>query len=43
MKKIEKSKYVQQLILMNVHFFMDASLLKEYNLFSQNTESFLEQ
>ena len=45
MKKIfKKSKNVKQLILMNVQniFLIDPFLLKEYNLFSQNTESSLE-
>ena len=45
MEKIEKSKNVNKLILMNVYniFLIDHFLLKEYNLFSQNTESSLEQ
>ena len=37
MEKLEKSEKVKQLIL------IDPFLLKEYNLFSQNTESSLEQ
>ena len=45
MEKLEKSKNVKQLILMNVQnsFLIDPFLLEEYNLFSQNTESSLEQ
>ena len=41
----EKSKNVNQLILMNVQkkFLIDPFLLKEYNLFNQNTEISLEQ
>ena len=44
MEKLEKSKNVNKLILMNVQFFLiDPFLLKEYNLLSQNIESSLEQ
>ena len=45
MKNIEKLKNVKQLVLMNVrnNFFDRPILLKEYNLFIQNTESSLEQ
>ena len=44
-EKLEKSKNVNQLILMisENNFLIDPFLLKEYNLFSQNTESSLEQ
>ena len=38
----EKSKNVNELNLMNV-FLIDPFLLREYNLFTQNTESSLEQ
>ena len=42
---LKKSKNVNQLILINVQNknLIDPFLLKEYNLFSQNTERFLEQ
>ena len=43
MEKIEKSKNVKQFIFMNVPFFIDPFLLKEYHLFSQKIESSLEQ
>ena len=45
MEKSEKSKNVNQLILMNVQnsFLIDLVLLKEYSLFNQNTERSLEQ
>ena len=44
MEKFEKSKNVNQLILMDVYFFwIDPFLPREYNLFSQNTEISLEQ
>ena len=44
MEKLEKSKNFNQLILMNVQFFIiDPFLLKESNLFSQNAESSLEK
>ena len=44
-EKLDKSKNSNQLILMNVqsNFVIDPFLLKEYNLFKQNTESTLEQ
>ena len=43
-KKIKKSKNTKQLILMNDQFILiDPFILKEYNLFSQNTEGSLEQ
>ena len=43
MEKVEKSKNVKQYILMNVDFSIYRFLLREYHLFSQNTESSLEQ
>ena len=44
MKNIEKSKKEKQFILINVQFFLiNPFLLKEYNLFCQNTEISLEQ
>ena len=45
MENLEKSKNVNRLILMDVqkNFLIDHFLLKEYNLFNQNTESSLEQ
>ena len=45
-KKFEKSKKkINKLILTNVQniFLIDPFLLREYNLFSQNTENSLEQ
>ena len=44
-KGINKNKNFNQIILMNVqnNVFMLPVILKEYNLFSQNTESSLEQ
>ena len=43
MEKLEKSKNIKQLIVMNVqnNFLIYSFLLKEYSLFSQNTESSL--
>ena len=42
--KDRKIENVKKFILMNVqNIFIDPFLLKEYNLFSQNTESSLEQ
>ena len=44
MEKLEKSKIVNQLILINVQkYLIDPFLIKEYNLSSQNTESSLEK
>ena len=44
MEKLEKPEIFNPLILMNIQFFLIyPSLLKEYNLFNQNTESSLEQ
>ena len=43
MEKREKSKNVRQYILMNVDFFIYLFLHKEYHLFSQKSESSLEQ
>ena len=45
LKKLEISKKANQLILINVqnNFLIDPFLLREYNVFSQNTESSLEQ
>ena len=45
MEQIEKSKNVNQLILMNFqnNILLVPVLLKEYNLFGQNNESSLEQ
>ena len=44
-EKLEKSKNVNQLMLMTIQniIFIDPFLLEEYYLFSQNTESSLEQ
>ena len=45
MEELEKSKNVKQYILMNVEniFLIHPVLHREYYLFSQNTESSLEQ
>ena len=45
MEKLEKSKNVKQYILMNVEniVLIEPFLHREYYLFSQNTESSLEQ
>ena len=45
MKKIEKSRNFKQFILMNFQNirFGEPFFLKEYNLFSQNIESSIEQ
>ena len=45
MENIEKSKIVKNLILINVQniSLITTFLSKEYNLFSQNTESSLEE